>query len=304
MTTGTESHHATGVLSPGRAEPPDASGRGWGSVLRRAVASDIPRHILLALGAVVMLAPFAWMVFSSFKPDDEIYGSNLLPQHPTFDAYQRVFDTVPMGRFFLNSVAVTGLIFLGQVLLAVPAAYALACMRFRGSKLALGLVLFATMLPMQVVAVPLYLLFAKAGLLDNRLSLISPFLASAFGVFLLRQFFLGIPQNVLDAARLDGASNWTTVWRIVLPMARPALTAFAVFSIVSHWNDYFWPSLVLSSDDAATVPYGISAFANSESNDFAAQMAAATLAVLPLVVGFLLAQRHFVRGLVLSNTPD
>lgn len=303
MTT-TPDSNPTAIGDPSSASAPDETDHDRGSFLRWVATCDVPRHLLLAAGAVVMLLPFGWMVFSSFKPSDEIYNSNLLPQHPTFDAYRRVFDTVPMGQYFLNGVAVTGLIFLGQVLLAVPAAYALARMRFRGSRLALGLVLVGTMLPMQVVAVPLYLLFAKAGILDTRLSLVSPFLASAFGVFLLRQFFLGIPQGVLDAARLDGASNWTTVWRIVLPMARPALIAFAVFSVVSHWNDYFWPSLMLSSDEAATVPYGIAAFANSESNDFAAQMAAATLAVLPLVVGFLFAQRHFVRGLVLSSAPD
>lgn len=304
MTINTDQRPATGTASPPRAEPPGETHRSPGKVRRWFSTSDAPRHALLAAGGVVMLVPFVWMICSSFKPAAEIYDGNLMPQHPTFDAYLRVFETVPMAWYFFNSVAVTGLIFLGQVLLAVPAAYALARMRFRGSRLALGLVLVGTMLPMQVIAVPLYLLFAEAGLLNSPLSLVSPFLASAFGVFLLRQFFLGIPQSVLDAARLDGASNWTTVWRIVLPMARPALVAFAVFSVVSHWNDYFWPSLVLSGNEAATVPYGIAAFANSESNDFAAQMAAATLAVLPLIVGFLLAQRHFVRGLVLSSTPD
>ncbi|MGW4125227.1 carbohydrate ABC transporter permease [Nocardia sp. NPDC004711] len=304
MITNTDSQPTAGRSLPVPARSADDHGARRGRVLRWLVTSDLPRHLLLAVGAVIMVLPFAWMLFSSIKPDDEIYNTDLLPQHPTFDAYRRVFDTVPLAQYFINSVMVTGLIFLGQVLLAVPAAYALARMRFRGSRLALGLVLVGTMLPTQVVAVPLYLAFAKAGLLDTRLSLISPFLASAFGVFLLRQFFLGIPQNILDAARLDGAGNWTTVWRIVLPMARPALIAFAVFSIVSHWNDYFWPSLVLSSDNAVTVPYGIAAFASSDSSDFAAQMAVATMAMLPLVAGFLLAQRHFVRGLVLANAPD
>lgn len=261
-------------------------------------------HLALAAGAAVVLAPFAEMVSTAFTPESQVLAGPLVPREPTLENFRFVLETVPIWRYYLNGVVVAATIFLGQLLVCVPAAYALARLRFRGSVLGLWTVLVCVMVPTQATALPVYVLLAELGLLDTRTGLIVPFLGSAFGVFLLRQFFLTIPQSVFDAARLDGAGTLATLVSVVVPMARPALISFGIFSIVTHWNDYFWPFFTLRTDRVATVPYAIAAFVNAEAgNRYGAQMAAAVLAVVPLLIGFLLAQRQFIEGVALGGAP-
>ncbi|MFC7328295.1 carbohydrate ABC transporter permease [Marinactinospora rubrisoli] len=254
-------------------------------------------HLALAVGAVAILAPFGWMVMGAFTPQDQIFRDELLPDAFTFANFAEVFEEVPMLRYYLNSFVAAATIFVLQVIVCLPAAYALARLRFRGRELSLWIVLACLMVPTQVAAIPIYLMFSRVGILDTFPSLVLPFVSSAFGIFLLRQFILTIPQSVFDAARLDGARAWSTLTRVVFPLVKPALVSFGVFSFVSHWNDYFWPSVVLRSTDYATVPYGIVRFVSFESGtSYGAQMAAALLAIAPLLLGFLLAQRQFIAG--------
>jgi multiple sugar transport system permease protein len=262
-------------------------------------------HALLALGAVVILAPFAWMLSSAFKPEADVFSGSLIPAHPTLANFEAVLERVPLGRYYLNSVLVCAAIFAAQALVCLPAAYALARLRFRGRELSLWLVLACLMIPPQVTAIPIYLLFSRLGMLDSLASLIVPFAGSAFGIFLLRQFILTIPQSLFDAARLDGVGSLAMVRTVVLPLVKPALTSFAIFSVVTHWNDYFWPSVVLRSTDHATIPYGVVQFATVEAgSQYGAQMAAAVLAIAPLIAGFLFAQRQFIQGVALSGLQD
>lgn len=260
-------------------------------------------HLALAIGAVFMLLPFWLMLRTSFTPPDDIFRGNLfaLPAF-TLENYVRVFEDVPILRYYLNGVVVVVAIFIGQVAVCVPAAYALSRLRFAGQALSLWLVLAAMMVPYQVTAIPVYVLLSQFGLVNSYGALILPFLSSAFSVFLLRQFFLSIPQSVFESARLDGASPFRILWHIVFPMARPAITTFGIFSFVSHWNDYFWPSFVLRNDTAATVPFGIVRFLDQElGSEYGPQMAAATLTVLPLLLGFLVAQRQFIAGMSMTS---
>ena len=269
---------------------------------RRGGLAQSGLHLGLAAGAIFMLLPFWLMIRASFTPEDQIFsGGMILPGELTFENYIRVFAEVPILRYYLNGIFVVVAIFVGQVIVCVPAAYALARLHFKGRELSLLLVLGAVMIPYQITAIPVYVILAQVGLIDTRAALIVPFLANAFGVFLLRQFFLAIPGSVFEAARLDGAGTLDTLLRVVLPMARPALLTFGIFSFVSHWNDYFWPSFVLRSDHAATVPFGIVRFLDAElGSDYGPQMAAATLTVLPLLIGFLFAQKQFIDGIAIS----
>ncbi|OLT14319.1 hypothetical protein BJF78_02380 [Pseudonocardia sp. CNS-139] len=273
--------------------------------MRARWSGQVAVHLALATGAVVVLAPFAIMLLTSFAPAEDVVAGRIVPTSLTLDNYTRALQDLPILRYYANGAVVTVLIFAGQVLLAVPAAYALARLRFRGSQLGTGLVLACIMIPQQVTAIPLYVALRQLGLVNTYAALVLPFVGSAFGVYLLRQFFLTIPTAVFDAARLDGAGTFSVLVRIVLPMARPALVAFGIFSFVGHWNDYFWPSFVLTDDDLATIPFGIVSFLGTDAGtDYGPQMATATLSVLPLLAGYLLAQRQFIHGIALSGHSD
>ncbi|WP_201402019.1 carbohydrate ABC transporter permease [Kaistia sp. 32K] len=270
---------------------------------RRPAAGQLALHGALALGAVFMLLPFWLMLRTSLTAPDDIFSGGMLAlSHPTLENYLRVFRDVPVLRYYLNGIVVVVTIFLGQLVVCVPAAYALSRLHFAGRSASLWLVLGAMMVPYQVTAIPVYVILSGLGLINGLGALILPFVGSAFSVFLLRQFFLTIPASVFESARLDGASPLRVLTSIVLPMARPAITTFGIFSFVSHWNDYFWPSFVLRTDAAATVPFGIVRFLDQElGSEYGPQMAAATLTVLPLLIGFLLAQRQFINGMAMNS---
>ncbi len=262
-------------------------------------------HAALALGAVFFLAPFVMLVAASFSRPEDLAARTLLASPPTLDNYRAALTSVPLVRYFANSIVVTTTILVFQILTGLPAAYALARVRFRGASLGLGMVLLCLMIPHQLAAIPLYVLFARLGLIDTRVALIAPFAVSAFGIYLFRQFILTIPAEVFDAARMDGASTVSVLARVVLPMCRPAILVFAVASFTGHWNDYFWPSFVLTHDRAATVPMGVASFTIAEGGtDYGVQLALATMSVAPLLAGFVVAQRYLARGLALSSAEN
>lgn len=263
------------------------------------------RHLLLMAGALVFLAPFAWMLLTSLKPADEIFTRelSLLPTRlAALENYREALTRVPLLRYLGNGLLVCAGILLLQILVALPAAYAFAKLRFRGQRWAWRLVLLALMIPHQATAIPLYVMLHRAGLLDSLSALILPFSISAFGIFLMRQFFRGVPDDLIHAARLDGMGELELVWRVMLPTALPALFAFSVFSVVWHWNDYFWPLLVISSPDLATPPLGTAFFRNEESgSSYGPLMAGTVLITAPLVLLFIVAQKRFVEGVTLSS---
>lgn len=265
----------------------------------------IMRHTILMAGALVMLTPFIWMVLTSFKSPDDIFSSELqfLPQNwYIIENYTEALTRTPLLQFLLNGVIVTVAIFLCQISIAVPASYALAKLRFRGKKVLFAAVLLCLLIPPQAVSIPWYLLMFKFGWLDTYMALIAPFTISVFGIFLMRQFFMTVPNDLIHAARMDGFSELAIVWRVMLPTAMPALVSFGIFSIVAHWNDYFWPLIVLNSPDYYTPPLGLVNFRNDDNgNEYGPLMAAATIVITPLVVAFLLAQKRFIEGITLSG---
>jgi len=259
------------------------------------------RHLILLSGAVVMLAPFVWMFSTSLKPDSEIFSVHLTlwPQQFTgFYNYSEAFQRVPLLRFMINGAVVSLTILVLQVLVALPCAYALAKLRFKGRSVLLGAVLLSLLVPFHAVAVPLYIFFYKLQLLDTYAALVLPFTISVFGIFLMRQFFMTVPDDLIHAARLDGMSEFGLVWRLMLPTAMPAVVAFGIFSIVVHWNDYFWPLIVLNSEALYTPPLGMAYFLDNEAGiSYGPLMAAAVIAIAPLVIAFLVAQRRFIEGI-------
>lgn len=262
---------------------------------------------LLALTglAAVTILPFAVMVATSFASQGALWEGGLLPV-PSLEAiranYTAAFTDIPMARYLLNGVVVCGLILVLQVTVAAPAGFALAKLPFRGRGLLFAGVVLALMIPMQVPAIPLYVAIAKAGLLNSYTALIAPFAISAFALFLFRQFFQGYPDEVLDAARLDGFSELAIVWTLMVPAARPAVAAFATISIINHWNDLYWPLVVVTDTEMMTPPLGITTFrATAESTgDIGALMAGGVIVTAPLVLTFLFFQRALLRGLAAS----
>ncbi len=264
------------------------------------------RHVVLLGGAVVMLAPFVWMVATSLKPKNEIFSSrfHLLPQGSwgAGENYWTALTQVPLLHFLLNGALVTSAIFLLQVLVNVPAAYALAKLRFRGRGLMFGTVLLCLVIPYQAVALPIFILFFQLGLLNTYAALVLPFSISVFGIFLMRQFFMTVPDDLIDAARIDGMSEHGIVWSVMAPTAIPAMIAFGIFSFVAHWNDYFWPLIAVSDQSLYTPPLGVAFLKlNGEGTAYGPLMAAATIVITPLVLAFLFAQRRFIEGITFTG---
>jgi multiple sugar transport system permease protein len=264
-------------------------------------SAKLLRHAALLLTGAIVLAPFIWMISLSLKPPGEIFLASfaLLPtEWYAWQNYTAALTRAPLPRFLMNGVFVCGAILIAQIAVCAPCAYALAKLRFPGRGALFALVLVGLLIPHQVLALPLFIMAYKLDLLDTYAALVFPFVVSPFGIFLLRQFFKAIPDDLVHAARLDGLSEFGIVWRIMVPIALPAVMAFSIFSVVTHWNDLFWPLIAVRSEALMPPPLGVVAFKNAEAgSDYGPLMAGATLIVAPLLLLFLFAQRWFIDGL-------
>ena len=262
-------------------------------------------HMILIAAVVFAIGPIVWMLLTSTKPPNEVFsiGLDLLPENPqAAENYSEAMRRVPLLMFMWNGVIVVFGILIVQLLTALPCAYALAKISFRASPVVFAAVLLGLCIPIQVPALPLYLALANLGLLNTYFALMMPFFLSVFAIFLFRQFFKGFPDEIIQAARLDGMSEFEIVWRIVVPSAKPAIAAFSVFSITAHWNDLYWPLIVVTRDERATPPLGVAFFFDPDTGtDFALLMASAAIISAPLVLAFLLAQRTFIRGITMTG---
>lgn len=279
--------------------------RSAGSVAFGRILSKILVHSFLLIGATFIIAPFLWMLVTSIKPPNEIFNSTLALWPKDFygwENYSFALNNAPLIRFALNGLIVCLGILVVQLLVAIPCAYALAKLKFPGKNVFFVLILLSLSIPIQVPALPLYIGLAQVGMLNSYFALMLPFFLSAFAIFLLRQFFRGFPDDIINAARLDGMSEFEIVWRIVTPSALPAIAAFAIFSVVAHWNDLYWPLIVISDNKLATPPLGMLLFADAETgSNYGALAAAATILTAPLVLAFMLARRRFIQGITMSG---
>ncbi len=263
------------------------------------------KYALLALGAGLMVLPFVWMIIASLMAPHEIMARPLvwLPERPRFENYVALSRAISLGRMYLNSLIVASLTTLGILLSSSLAGYGFAKFRFPGRDVLFVLVLATMMIPFFVVLVPVFYIVRQLGWVDSYAGLIVPNIVTAFGIFLMRQFMLGLPDELLDAARIDGAGELRIYWGIVLPLAGPALGALAILAFVYQWNSFLWPLVVIRSPDLATIPLGLNSLRVYASSPqvINLQMAGATLAVLPVIAVFALLQRYFVQGIALSG---
>lgn len=270
------------------------------SRLSARLAGQIVRHALLVLISATVLLPILWALRLSFLPAEDIFAPafRLVPSRWIgFENYARALHASPLLTYLMNGVIVCLGIITCQILVAVPCAYALAKARFAGKRLVWGAVLVGLVVPPPALALPLFIMAAETGLIDTYLGLIVPWTISALGIFLFRQAFLSIPDEVIEAARLDGLSELELLVRILVPMIAPAIGALIMISLVAHWNDLLWPSVVISSGSKATPPFGVMLFQVQETGtDYGPLLAGAVIIAAPLLAVFLVTQRRFLDG--------
>ena len=268
---------------------------------RRGVLSTVGWYVVLTAIAVITVFPFFWMLMTSLKgPLDPISSvpPQFIPSSPTLANYERVLGALPIPRFFLNSVIVSVAVGLLNVLVAALAAYPLAKMRFPGRNAIFYLLLATLIVPAQLTYIPSFILAVNVFHYDDTLlALILPNLASAFNIFLMRQAFKAVPNDLIEAARIDGAREIRIWWSVLLPIVRPSLATVAIFTFVTSWNDFLWPSLMLHKPEGLTLPVGLVALQGQFVSDFRATAAGVTLTVVPILLFFVVVQRWFVRGL-------
>jgi multiple sugar transport system permease protein len=265
-----------------------------------------PTYLLslsVLLISLAMLLPLVWMLFTSLKPESEIvqFPPRLFPQHITFQHYLDVWDRIPFARLYLNTIIFAGGVTILSLIFDSMTAYALARLQFRGSNVVFIFILVMLMMPFQVTLIPLYDLLANLGWTDTLHGLIVPRATNAFGIFFLRQFFLSLPKDLEEAARVDGAGEFRIYSRIVMPLAGPALLTLGLFHFMYNWNDLLWPLLINQAPERQTLPSGLAQFMGQHVVEYGLLMAAAVLALLPVIVFFLLIQRRFVEGVATTG---
>jgi multiple sugar transport system permease protein len=268
---------------------------------RRRLPFD-PWHLALAPATILLALPLAYMAIASFMNNEQLnrFPPTIIPGSLHLDGYRFLFENAGIGTWFLNSTIVSSVTVVANALFCSMAGYAFARMRFRGSRLLLGVMLATLIIPFQLTLIPTFIIFEHLGLIDTLGALIVPSLVTPFGVFLLRQFFLSLPPELEEAAYIDGCSRWKVLWTIVLPLARPALATVSVITFLLTWNDVSWPAIAISSDAHNTLPLGIASFKSRSQTNQSAIMAANVIATLPVLLAFLAAQKTFVRSLASS----
>jgi len=271
---------------------------------RRGV-SDAALHRVAGFFAMIVVAfviglPLLWLLLAAFKESSEIYQipATWIPEHPTLDNFPKAWNAAPFGRYYVNTIFVTVVSVCGKLVLASTTAYALVALRFPFKSAVFALILGALMIPPQVVIVPNYLLFGELGLINTYWALILPHIPTAIGTFLMRQAFLALPKEILDAARVDGAGHLRTLWTIMLPLSLPVLVTFGLLATQDVWNDFLWPLIITNTENMRTLPIGVSRLLDQEGNtQWGVVMAGAIYVILPLLIVFLWAQRHIVEGI-------
>jgi ABC-type glycerol-3-phosphate transport system permease component len=263
-------------------------------------------YLLLAITAFIVLLPIFWMLSTSLKTPREVFQLPIewIPSDPVWSNYPEAYDRIDFTRYFLNSMIVAGGVTILHVLLATMAGYGLAKYRFGGRQVLLLAIIATLVLPLEVIMIPLFLTVQDLGWLNTYQGLIVPVLADAFGVFLMRQYFLSLPNALIEAARIDGAGHVRTFFTIGIPLAWPAIATLAIFIFRETWDDFLWPLLIVTSSEMRTVPLGVRSFESAELSNFPQIMAISTIATIPLLILFFAFQRQFVRGIAMTGLRE
>ncbi|HEV2516990.1 MAG TPA: carbohydrate ABC transporter permease [Devosia sp.] len=262
-------------------------------------ATDWVLFVVLLVGALLMSGPFVWMIATSFKPAADVFQfpPTLFTADPQVENYVRIFSTIPFGRAMANSLVVSVLVTLLQLITCSMAAYAFACLRFRGREVLFLIYLAALMVPSQVTLIPNFILIKSLGWIDTYQGLILPYAFSSFGTFLLRQYLKSIPAELLEAARIDGASHAQIYLTIVLPLAKPALGALAIFTFVAQWNNFLWPLITTTKPDMQVAIVALATLQGQYNTDWPLLMTGSVIAIIPVLLVFVFGNRAFIAGL-------
>jgi multiple sugar transport system permease protein len=260
-------------------------------------------YAMLLVGCVLAVLPMIWMVSASLMPTGAAnqYPPRLFPETFTFDHYRALFTRLNLGRYLLNSAFVATTVTVTSLLINSMAGYAFAKLRFRGRDRTFRFLTLGLVIPVQVSMLPLFLLLREMGLINTYWGVIIPGLASIFGIFLIRQYALSIPDDLIDAARIDGASEFRIYWSIILPVVRPILATLAIWTFLSTWNDFMWPLIVLSDDSMFTLPVALANLSGERVQDTELMMAGSVLTTLPVMLVFIFLQRYYVEGITMGS---
>jgi multiple sugar transport system permease protein len=285
--------------------PQSRPARGALAQLARRRGSIVIFGALVAIACAVLL-PFYWMISSSLRTMDHMFSLPIqwIPDPVNWQSYVLAWQAQDFGRYFLNSGFVAIVITVGNVILCSLAGYSLTKFHYRGRSLMFILILSTMMLPLEVTMVPLFLIVKELGWQNSYQGLIVPFLVDGFGVFLMRQYMLSIPKDLIDSARIDGASELRIFWMIVMPLCKPALVALAVFTFREAWDMYIWPLIIITKDTLRTVPLGISLFMSSYGTSWDQLMAIAVIGTLPMILLFFFLQRAFIQGIAATGLKE
>ena len=267
------------------------------------IVKDIILHVIIYALALATIAPFIWMLLTSVKDigDIFVYPPKWLPSKFHFENYARAFQAAPFGRYYLNSLIVACTVTLGQLITCSMAAYAFARLQFKGRDVLFYIFLGTMMIPYQVTMIPSFMVLYWLGWVDSYQAMIVPGLASAFGTFLLRQFFLTIPKELEEAAYIDGCGKFRVLWQIIIPLSKPALATLAILTFMGTFNDFIWALIVVNSDHLRTVQLGLAIFRDRYITDWDLLMAGSVMATLPILIVFFFAQKYFIKGITLSG---
>ncbi|MEP6679945.1 MAG: carbohydrate ABC transporter permease [Chloroflexota bacterium] len=261
-------------------------------------------YLPLIIGLLILIGPFIWMLLGSFKTTAELrqLPPTWIPEHPTLDNFRRLFERLNFPRYFFNSAVVAAAVTAGNLVFCSMLGYALAKLRFPGKRVLFLLVLGMLMVPGMVTFVPLFVLIANLHLANTHAGLILPFLAGPFGVFLMRQFIAGLPDELLDAARVDGAGEYYIFARIILPLTKPALATLGILTFLASWNNFLWPLVVAQTEDMYTLPVALALVSRGQNQtDFGLLLAGAVIVILPVLIVFLVLQRFFTQGIAMTG---
>ena len=271
---------------------------------KRSTASRWLLYTVVTLGFVAVVTPFVWMILGGFKTQGELLRvpPTWWPENPTLDNYRSLFSQQGFLRYFANSTFVAVCVTTANVIFCSMVGYALAKLTFRGKKLVFALVMGTLMVPGMVTFVPLFVLVTNLGLTDTYLGLILPFLVTPFGVFLMRQFIVGLPDDLLDAGRIDGAGELRIFRQIILPLCGPAVATLGILTFLGSWNSFLWPLVVAQTQEHYTLPVALALFANGQNvTNYGLLLAGATVVVVPILVVFLIFQRRFIEGIATTG---
>ncbi len=256
---------------------------------------------LLFIGGVIMVTPLLFMLSTSLKDASQVYDLRIVPQAPTLDNYIEILGDGRFTRWLINSTIVAVIVTLSNVFFDSLVGYTLAKFRFRGRYVVFVAILSTLMIPTEMLVLPWYLMASQFGWIDSYWGIMFPGMMTAFGTFLMKQFFEGVPDDFLEAARIDGLNEFTIWWKIAIPLVTPALSALAIFTFLGNWTAFFWPLIVTTSAELYTLPVGLSSFAVEQSIQWEKIMTGASIATLPTLIIFLFLQRYIVRGVMLAG---